>query len=128
MDQLKADHQGYDLYYSGRRAVPSALLFVPQQGSIQWILQTRQPGGWKRIEDESTFIHLLTRLNDTDTGVAGNQLKVVVPPGDIPEGGQDLCLIYTAGSTACYRQGEEEKTYVLPPVPERTKRDYDRNK
>jgi len=126
LDDLKANHQDYALYYSGRKAVPSALVFVPKQGRIQWILQNKQPGGWKKIENNVLFTDLLERINDTDMGTR-NQLKVVLPPGDIQERTQDLCLIYTAGSTTPYGQGEEN-AYVLPPVPERTKRDYDRNK
>lgn len=127
IDDLKADHQGYDLYYCGRKAVPSAILFVPQASTIQWILVAEKPGGWKKIVDEAMFADLVARMQDTDMG-SRTQLKVVLPPGDMRGQTRDLCLIYTAGSTACYRQGEEETTYVLPPVPERGKRDYDRNK
>ncbi|WP_462325947.1 hypothetical protein [Desulfoplanes sp.] len=127
IEDLKEDHQKYDLYYCGRKAAPSALLFVPKDGAIRWVLSDRKPGGWRIITDEALFTDLFARINDTDTGVV-NQLKVALPPGDIQGRTQDLCLIYTAGSTTSYRQGEDGNTYVLSPVPERTKRDFDRNK
>ncbi|MGX9366609.1 hypothetical protein ACTVJH_11300 [Desulfoplanes sp. PS50] len=126
MADLEADHSGYDLYYCGRIATPSALVFVPRQGTIAWILPEKQPHGWKRITDETLFAEQLRRVNLTDTGVR-NQLKVVLPPGDIKGRTADLCLIYTSGSTTPYAH-EGGNGYVLPPVPERTSRDYDRNK
>jgi hypothetical protein len=126
MANLEADHSGYDLYYCGRIATPSALVFVPRQATIAWILPEKEPGGWKRITDETMFAEQLRRVNLTDTGVR-NQLKVVLPPGDIKGKTEDLCLIYTSGSTTPYAH-EDGSGYVLPPVPERTSRDYDRNR
>ena len=127
MDDLKKDHSAYDLQYSGSKAKPSALLFVPRQDVLVWVLPKKGSAGWKEVTDEEMFVDLLRRLDDADMGVR-NQLKLVLPPGDIHGHTDSLCLIYTAGSTSPYREGDAENVFVLPPVPERTDRKYDRNK
>lgn len=86
IEDLKENHQHYALYYCGRKAVPSALLFVPKNGAIRWILADKKPGGWKSIPDDALFADIFASINDTDMGVR-NQLKVVLPPRGYP--GQD---------------------------------------
>jgi hypothetical protein len=126
IEHLKKDHSGYHVSYSGTKAKPSALLFVPRQGSIQWVLPVKGHKGWKPVEDDETFVDIIRRLDDVDMGVR-NQLKVVLPPGNINGKMGSMCLIYTSGSTSPYREGSAEDIFVLPPVPERTDRKYDRN-
>ena len=127
IEDLVQDHSGYDVYYSGSNAKPSALVFVPHTGSIQWVLPHKGHTGWKPVPDDEVFVDLMGRLDDVDMGVR-TTLKLVLPPGNIDGKMESLCLIYTSGSTSSYKQGNAEDIFVLPPVPERTDRKYDQNK
>ncbi len=127
MEDLRKDHSGYDISYSGSKARPTALVFVPRQGDIQWVLPRKGYAGWKSVGDDALLEDLLRRLDDVDMGVR-NHLKVVLPPGDINGKTENLCLIYTAGSTSPYREGPVDDVFVLPSVPERTDRKYTQNR
>lgn len=127
LEDLKRDHSGFDLYYSGTRPRPSALLFVPRQEFIIWVLPSKQVHGWKPVPDEEVFTEILRRMGGLRTSTR-NRLKVVFPPGDILGRTDALCLIYTSGSTSPYSQDQEVNTYVLPPVPQRGDHEFDSNK
>ena len=107
--ELKDNFQEYTVYYSGKRANPSAILFVPKQSEFQ----LRLHWAWYRIEQPA----LLRRMLDSMDRIYPHLYALLAPQGQEKDTRNVLAFIYTPGYASVHKT-EEPGTYYVRPVPE----------
>jgi hypothetical protein len=113
LQELQANRDQYDIYYSERVYNPSAVLFVPKDS--EYTLKLLR--GWHSADEYATLDDLLFRM-DKLKPPHYPRLYALVAPSREPGGERPLLgYIYTP-DYASLRKGKEPGTYVLRKVPE----------
>ncbi len=112
IDQLRQNAQSYDVYYSGPKYNPSAILFVPPDTSG---LELRLDKDWKEVAPGPDLGDLFWKIEMGNP----NQVKlwVVVPPDEEMQSAENaMAFIYTKVYASL--QTISENTYKLRSIPE----------
>ncbi|WP_153304236.1 hypothetical protein [Desulfovermiculus halophilus] len=113
VEQLRQNARDYEVYYSGPKYNPSAILFVVQE---QEALNLKLDQDWKVVLPGPDLEDLFWRIEMEKKHLV--KLRAVVPPEEDMQTADNILAYIYSQDYASLRKTEEENTYYLQAVPE----------
>lgn len=83
IEELKNSFADFDIFYSGSKPHPAALVFIPKESRVSWELKQGM-NWWKPVEEQSQLDELVSRMNrNLEVGAQQPRVRILELPSSL---------------------------------------------